>query len=351
MPVQQEVNEIAELLSSEGQLFDLDIGRWAAQKKLRPQDVLLDNINPDALHMGHKKLLPKEALASLANIEGQARRELERRSLPFYLSGARYVYKNTIPELLIKMNELRQSYFREIDVLAQNYPAYRESQLSVLDRQIDTLVNNELNKYGTLTRAAKQAELSTWAELEKSKNRTYYLKVEELKERFNFTWRMIRVPEFGGVEDILSAEMVEQAHSQLKQDLDAWVRDAAAEMHRQLGQAAAQAHDQLKKNGKLNPKNLRPLFSAFETFKAVDFTGASQFRTSIENIQAQFARMGGDVDYERTADALLNNPGSLEAFGNMLSDLSRLAVEDTAKEAGITALGKAGKFGRVLKLD
>jgi hypothetical protein len=149
----------------------------------------------------------------------------------------------------------------------------------------------------------------------------------------------------------LDAQALLRAQQQVRQDLEQWVRQAAVEMHKTLGEAAANAKRLLEKNDKLNPRNIKPLFDAFETFNAIDFTGASTFHQTIERIKQTFGKKkpDGTMDMELTNDEIHASPHGMSEFRQLLGALSTLAVDDVAEQAGIKSL-QAGEFRRVVEV-
>ena len=67
-------NRFLDALSCRGVLVNVSICYWRARKKLNPEDLGLsaDQVNARLISRGHKKLLPKDCLRSLALIESQA---------------------------------------------------------------------------------------------------------------------------------------------------------------------------------------------------------------------------------------------------------------------------------------
>lgn len=354
----QETEQVVELLFNRGTLMDLYIGKPTFQRKLRPNDVLLEGIDESVLYLGHKKLLPKKAMEKLITLEGQGRTALANRSIPFPLSGARFVYYNALKDVLTSLSVVKEEWNRAVEELHEEYPRLKEEQLSQLEHQAQRLYNQEMEKlYGlaptTPEFIEKKNRLDSWLEQQKSINRSLYPSVEEVKGLFHFDWRMFKVSGLTGGEvmSTLDTQELLRAQQQVRQDLEQWVRQASVEMHKTLGEAAANAKRLLEKNDKLNPRNIKPLFDAFETFKAIDFTGSSTFQATIDRIKSTFGRKrpDGTVDMELTNDAIHGSHHGLTEFKALLGSLSTLAVDDVAEQAGIRALS-AGEFRRVVEV-
>ena len=198
-------NEVqtTEVFFDKGTLFDLYIGKPTFQKKLRSNDMLLEGtVNEDAFYLGHKKLLPKEAMARLLTLEGHARTALAGRSLEFPLSGARFVYFRALPDLLVRLRALQTEWRTAVQELVSGYPELKAQQLAALDKQSEDLMGAELAKLTADQRKARQPELNDWLEQQKLQHRKLYPQVEELPAMFHFSWRMFKVSAMEGLEEM-----------------------------------------------------------------------------------------------------------------------------------------------------
>lgn len=341
---------LTEALFQRGALMDLFIGRWTGIKKMQPNDMLLaEDFDENAIYLGHKKLLPKKAMEKLIEIEGKARTALAARSVDFPIAKARFVTYSSLQSVIDKLMDLKQQWNAEVDSLAKDYPALMEEQLVLLDRQAQNFVTEELKKCAPEQRENRQKELDGWLSTQRAKNRSFYPTVAELKGKFELSWRMFTISALEGINELDAGEVLE-AQARLREDLQAWVRTASGQIHQALGEAAANAKGLLEKNGKLTPRNLAPLFNAFENFLSVDFTGKSTFRDTIEEIKKRFLVSNPDGSYNLAMmTENLDSGNNRAAFESLLSTMSDLAVEETAEQAGIRSLHRTD-FGRLVEL-
>jgi len=343
-----------EVLFDKGTLMDLYIGKPTFQKKLRAGDVVLEGINEDAIYLGHKKLLPKEAMARLVTLEGHARTALAGRSLEFPLSGARFVYFRALPDLLTRLRALQTQWVEAVQALVAGYPELKEQQLTILDKQSEDLMQQELQKLTEEQRKTRSVELLEWLDAQRLQNRKLYPPVTELPGMFHFSWRMFKISAMEGLEEMNSLQQDEllAARETIKADLQKWVKTATLDMHTALGEAAAQAKSLLEKQGKLNPKNLRPLFEAFETFNAIDFTGSSDWRKQVDSARERFIKRDKDgmINFDLTAESINGTNFATTEFKNLLNSIGSLAVQKTAEEASKMAISKVGAFKRFVEV-
>jgi hypothetical protein len=349
-------SQATEILFNRGTLVDLYIGKPTFQRKLRPDSLLLaDVIDEAALQLGNKRLMPKKALELHVTLEGKARTALSDRSLEFPISGARFVTYAALPALLKRLQDLRRQWNLATEAFLLNYLELRDQQLVVLDDQTEGLMRKQLELMPKADVAHRSAELLEWQDTERAATRKLYPPVNEVPSSFRFSWRMFKVSALEGGADkmgFLDPEEIVRAQDQMRADLQHWVRTAIVEAHKALGDTAKQARELFEKQNKLHPKNLRPLFEAFETFNAIDFTGRSDWRKQIEEAKSKFIQRDpeGNIDMELTASVINSTSHASDEFKKLLSSIGTLAVEQTAIEAGLASLTKVGEFKRLIEV-
>lgn len=339
--------QVINALWTQGVLFDLDIGKSQFNKKNRSQDMgLNEDVDPDAMSTGSKKLMPPRVIKKLLAIENLARATLKNRSLEFPLSGARFVYYKALGDLTKMLEVIREDWNLAVLDITSNYEGLKQEQIKLLDFEAQKI---------SKARPGTDAEKEEWLIEQYTHNRNIFPPLASVQDRFRFGWRMYKVNAADGLSTMgeVEKEAMLDAQKKLQQEMQAWAKDASSAIHKKLGEAAAQASAMLSKQGKLNPKNLKPLFDAFEEFKAVDFTGSSDFRNKIDKLTAKFlvVNTDGKTDMATTADSINNTSTGLTQFKEVLEDLSELAVDAVAEQAGLHSLHKVGEFKRMVEID
>jgi Protein of unknown function (DUF3150) len=348
-----DAHEATEVLFNRGILMDLYIGKPTFQKKLSSKDLLLEGVDTKAMYLGHKYLLAKTATETLVSLEGRGRRALADKSLEFPLSGARFVTYTALPDILEEMRTLQNHWRAAVDSLLADYPKLQEEQLAVLDKQCETFMKQKIEATPAIQRGEVTKKLGEWLVAQRRENRALYPPQDKLRLMFHFEWRMFKISSVSGLEQMSTLDQAEvaSAQRQLRADLQKWVVDASVEMHKVLGFSAANALRLLDQNGKLNPRNLKPLFDAFETFKAIDFTGASSIQAVVDQMKTTFTQLksNGDLDYERISETV-NRDDKLSNFRELLSRVSELAQDEVAERISSDALRSTGDFKRVIEV-
>ena len=107
-------NQLLDALTREGLLISVSVGYWRATKKLNPEDLGLDpdKVTDRLISLGHKKLLPAEALESFALIESRAHSLIEASTFPFLKGLGHFLPNAKLESVLNKVGDLQREFSR-----------------------------------------------------------------------------------------------------------------------------------------------------------------------------------------------------------------------------------------------
>jgi hypothetical protein len=115
-----------------GVLVATSVRYWRGCKKLSPEDLGLvpAHVSDRLIQLGHKRLIPRDALQAFALIESRVQATVERASFPFLGGIGRFVPNPRLAELTDKLDQLHNE-FRDatLDFVA-GYGPLRESALA-----------------------------------------------------------------------------------------------------------------------------------------------------------------------------------------------------------------------------
>ena len=115
-----------ENIFTHGNLVDINVGMWTAERKLQPEDLGLEDKNiSEAFTLGHKKLVPAEVIAEFKHLDYLARRTLERYSFSFEFGSARFVPKKRFVDFAAEIDKVVTEYATKADEFSANYSRYR----------------------------------------------------------------------------------------------------------------------------------------------------------------------------------------------------------------------------------
>ena len=122
-------DNVLDVLFDTGTLVHLYIGRWTANKKLKPEDVLLDGkVDNNAIYLGHKRLMPKDALQPFVRLEGSARNFLSRNSIRFPVGNAFFVRNQVLPTVLEGLTSRKAEWVSSLSSFVENYDGEKRKQ-------------------------------------------------------------------------------------------------------------------------------------------------------------------------------------------------------------------------------
>ena len=101
-------NHLLDALTRQGVLISVSCRYWRAAEKLQAADLGLDpaDVADRLISLGHKRLLPKDALAAFALIESRAHSLVENSTFPFLNNIARFLPNAKLAEVTRWLNEL-----------------------------------------------------------------------------------------------------------------------------------------------------------------------------------------------------------------------------------------------------
>jgi len=121
-------NHLLDALTREGVLISVSVRYWRATRKLNPEDLGLDpdNVTERLISLGHKKLLPREALERLALVESRAHSLIESSTFPF-LNGLGHFLPNTkLEEVTRKLQVLHTEFDHAREAFLGKYTELRQ---------------------------------------------------------------------------------------------------------------------------------------------------------------------------------------------------------------------------------
>src|SRR5512141_1336564 len=120
-------NALLSVLTREGVLIKVSVRYWRGTKKLRPEDIGLNeqDLSDRLISLGHKRLLPKESLASLAVLEGRAHALVESNTFPFLNGIGHFLPNPRLEDVTGKLKEIEAEFWKAKDKFLEQYASLR----------------------------------------------------------------------------------------------------------------------------------------------------------------------------------------------------------------------------------
>ena len=137
-------NHLLDVLTREGVLINVSVRYWRATKKLNAEDLGLDpeSVETRLISLGHKNLIPREALQTFALIEGRAHALVEGNTFPFLNGLGHFLPNARLQETTDKLAQLEREFMAEKDNFLGQYAETRDKALAEWREAAARLVNN-----------------------------------------------------------------------------------------------------------------------------------------------------------------------------------------------------------------
>jgi hypothetical protein len=286
------------------------------------------------MSLGHKCLLPKDALAELALIESRTHSIVEKGTFPF-LGGIGHFLPNA--KLVDVQEQLNSHNLRFRSAAEEFLRKYRD------------LRNDALDEWRDATRQI--AKTNDEAERLFSQIQSSFPQQELLERRFTFDVHLfqIAVPEQLDTELLSFAEQneVRLARQQapqyvareIRQGVESFVGECVIELRQQTAQLCSEMLTSMRsgKTGGVHQKTLNRLTSFIGQFKELNFADDQEMEQQLDRVRGELLSMSAE-DYRQSPSATR----SLEAgLGQLRDHAQQLATQDARD-----LVARFGQMGR-----
>lgn len=189
-----------------GCLVNLRIRSWSGRKMLTRSDMVRMGYNPDKLpedivNLGRKLMVPKTEIQALINIEQQARKSLEKWSVPFGICSAHFVPATMLPTVEQQIKDIREEFFKRVDSF--------------------------VSRFDELKQKIKETHPEFW---DKCLKGHYPHNPKELRKRFQFDFYTFRIAGMGSIEETSVEEVIARQKVQTERE-----KELRLQMHTEVG--------------------------------------------------------------------------------------------------------------------
>jgi hypothetical protein len=324
--------QLLEAISREGVLASVSIRFWRAAKKLEAADLgLKDQQIADRLVvLGHKRLLPREAMARFALIESRAHACVERNSFSFLGGIARFVPNRNLAKLNETLDGLKDEFAAEIESFMAKYEDLRESALDEWRDAARTL-NVPVGEF--VDRIASTFPSGI-----------------KLRQRFHFDSHFYQVSAPESVQLMATsaadqtaivqarAAIASQAAEKLGRDTESFVSDCVATLREQTASICDEMLAAMKsgKTDGVHQKTLNRLLGFIDSFKTMNFAGDEALETMLSKARRDLLSKTAE-EYRDNASAQVQLTTGLKKLGD---EARRLATHESREI--VERFGKLG---------
>ena len=324
-------NHLLDVLTREGVLISVSIRLWRAQKKLQAEDIGLesDDVNKRLISLGHKKLLPREAMANLALIEGRAHALVESNTFPFLNGLGHFLPNKKLAEVTGKLEEIQEAFHSATAEFLRQYRPMREQALKEWRQTARQLAVDPARLVATIEDAFPDPDA--------------------IRRYFSFDIHLfeIKVPERLGLDMVTLADQQNiidaraKAASEASENIGAGVNSFVADCVSTLRHETAKLCEEMlesMKTGKsgVHQKTLNRLLTFMDHFKQLNFAGDEELDAMLDSFRTQFLGVNAEQYRENPVDQQRLQKGIRD-----LADTARAMAVQDAQEI-VSRFGQMG---------
>lgn len=314
-----------------GVLISTSVRYWRGCKRLNAEDLGLDpaHVSDRLIQLGHKRLIPRDALSAFALIESRVSATVEGSSFPFLGGIARFVPNARLGDLTDRLDKLGDE-FREatLDFVA-GYSPLRDKAMAEWREAALHLNGNSERLIHTIEQSFPPAG--------------------DIIKRFGFETRLfqiaapdsIRLEVAEGVAELEVADdrrrIAEDASRRLQADLDGFIRESVASLRDETARLASEVLATIdgSENG-VHQRTLNRLTTFIDSFRTLNFAGDKQLEATLEKFRRDLL--------QRSAEDYRNDSGAMASLTDGLNRLRQNAVQ-LARSDARDVLANFGQMG------
>ena len=323
---------LLDVLTREGVLLNVSVRYWRGQKKLRPEDIGLDAdaLSERLISLGHKRLLPREAIAPLALVESRAHALVEASTFPFLNGLAHFLPNARLAEVTAKLRELEAEFWQAKQQFIERYGGLRDSAAREWLTMARKLVNDPARLVATIEAS--------------------FPPVQRLERSFGFDQQLfqIAVPERLGLDLVAAGDQqrlvevrqqaVASVGAKIRADVETFVSDCVAALREQTAQLCDDMlHSIQTGETGVHQRTLNRLVRFIDEFKQLNFANDTEMEQRLEQVRREL--LGRTAEQYR--DSASARTQLTQGLARLSQEARRLAQQDT-----VELVNRFGNLGR-----
>ena len=324
--------DLLAVLTREGVLINASVRYPRFHKKLSPADLGLEpeQVSERLMSLGHKRLLPKEALAELAQVESRTHAIIEKGTFPFLGGIGHFLPNGKLIEVQERLNAQNLCFREARDRFLEDY---RDLRSKALDEWRDATRQ--------ISKTYEEAE-RRFCQIEGS-----FPPREQLERRFSFDVQLfqIAVPENLGMELVSFAEQQEvrrarhdaadAAARQIRERVENFVGDCVTELRHQTAQLCDEMLAAMRsgKTEGVHQKTLNRLVKFIDDFRSLNFAGDTEMEQQLDRVRTELLNRSAE-DYRQSPTATRSLQDGLTKLRDQAHELATRDARELVERFG-----------------
>jgi hypothetical protein len=327
-------NNLLDAIACEGVLLSVSIRFWRASKKLKAEDLGLDpdTVTDHLISLGHKKLVPRDALKRFAVIESRAHALVDANTFPFLGGVAKFLPNAKLAHVTGRLRDLEQEFTDELRRFKAQYADLRVDAAREWWDAARRLVSDPDRLVATIESSFPQPD--------------------GLDRYFGFATHLFQVAVPNGsaqLELITAADQqavmdarnkaAREAAENIRQSTQAFVGDCVATLRQETATLCDEMLSSMSagKTKGVHQKTLNRLVRFIDQFKELNFAGDQEMDEQLEHVRREFL--------SRTAEEYRDDAKTQARLRTGIAKLRDTARDLAQQDAG-EIVERFGQMGR-----
>jgi len=304
---------LLEAVCRRGVLVATSVRYWRGCKRLNAEDLGLDpaHLSDRLIQLGHKRLIPRDALAAFALIESRVQATVESSSFPFLGGIGRFVPNPRLADLKDKLDKLGDEFREATADFAAGYGALRDSAIIEWREAARHLNGSAEHLIATIEQSFPPAGAI-------AKRFAFETQLFQIAAPENIRLEVAEgIAQFEVADD--RRRIADDATRQLQSDLDGFIRESVASLRQETAHLAGDVLATIdgSKSG-VHQRTLNRLSSFIDSFRSLNFAGDLQLENTLERFRRDLL--------QRSAEDYRNDPSAMATLTDGLNRLRENAV-------------------------
>jgi hypothetical protein len=324
-------NALMDAVTREGVLVSASVRYPRFTKRLKPEDLGLesDDVNERLISLGHKKLLPRDALAGLALVESRVHALVERSSFAFLGGLARFLPNSKLDDVQQGLEGLKEEFEAARQKFLDEYAGHRIEALAEWEQSASQLAADPVTFMAAIRGAFPDA-------IEVGAKFGFDVHLFQVRAPERVTAQLVK---FVDQQQFIQArnKAARDAALQMKASVETFVRDAVATMREQTATLCQEMLGAMQ-DGKMgvHQKTLNRLVNFIDEFKKLNFAGDGEMERLLDEARTQLLSKTA----EEYRDDKLARVRLQDGIRQLADAAMNLAKEDTSE-----LVGRFGQLG------
>jgi hypothetical protein len=320
--------QLLDALTREGVLINVSVRYWRATKKLNAEDLGLDrdNVTERLISLGHKKLLPREALERLALVESRTHSLVEASTFPFLNGLGHYLPNSKLEEVTRKLKELETEFDQARQAFLNQYGELRLQASAEWYEAAKRLVPDPDRLVATI-----EASFPNPAQMQRAFGFDVHLFQLRAPEGLD-----LALVSQGAQEQIIAArqQAATEAAAQIHRGAESFVADCVASLRQQTAALCEEMLESIRtgKTG-VHQKTLNRLVRFIDEFKQLNFVGDREMEGQLDRVRQEFLLRSAE-DYRDDAVAKARLQQGLESLAQTARDMAQADSRELVERFG-----------------